>query len=316
MHYRSFADMSRTIEAKARKLPADIDLIVGIPRSGLFPASMISLLRNVPLADLDGFLDGRILSAGRTRRNANFDRDIGSFKKVLVVDDSILSGGSMQEARQKISAARLAANVCFCAIYSDAETHPRADIVLESVPAPRMFQWNVFHHPLLAQSCVDLDELILPPRTSKTSLDTLALDAWTPVCVPTKPVKHLVTSYPSTAQAEVEAYLGRLEIRYERLWMQDGQDDAIEHKARVYRETDAMVLLTSRDETAAHVAKEARRPVLSLQSQLVVQPGEASRFLEDVRIREGRLRTRDSIEKRHRRTRRMRRILRKLRILK
>jgi hypoxanthine phosphoribosyltransferase len=316
MHYRSFADMSRTLQAKAGKLPADIDLVVGIPRSGLFPASMISLLRNIPLADLDGFIDGRILSAGRTRRNANLDWDIGDFKKVLVVDDSVFSGGSMEEARRKISSKPSAANILFCAIYSDTETHPSADIVLESVPTPRMFQWNVFHHSLLARSCIDLDELILPPRNTSTLVSTPALDAWTPICVPTKRVQHLVTSYSSTERAEVEAYLDRLKIQYDQLWMQDAQEDSNQHKARVYRDIDAIVLLTSHDEAAAEIARQAHGPVLSLESQFIVRPTEASRFLEEVGFREARYRARGSAEKRHRRTRRMRHILRRLRVLK
>jgi len=316
MHYRSFADMSRTIQTKVGKLPADIDLVVGIPRSGLFPASMISLLRNIPLADLDGFIDGRILSAGRTRRNANLDCSIDSFRKVLVVDDSIFSGGSMQEARQKINAMPFAANTLFCAIYSDAETHQGADIVLESVPTPRMFQWNVFHHSLLAQSCIDLDELILPARDFSTLAGMPSLDGWTPTCVPTKPVQHLVTSYPTTVRAEVEVYLSRLRIHYDQLWMLDREEDSIEHKARVYRNAGSIVLLTSRDEAAAEIAREAHGPVLSLQSQVVVQPTDAGRFLEEVRYRDTRLRTRGNAEMRHRRTRRMRHILRKLRISK
>jgi hypothetical protein len=305
--------MSRVIQLRAPALPSDIDLVVGIPRSGLLPANMISLLRNVPLADLDGFIAGRILSAGRTRRQAAFDLSASGFRNVLVVDDSVFSGGSMREARQKLSDSGITANFIYCAIYSGAATHPDADIVLEVVPTPRMFQWNVFHHSLLARACIDLDDLILPPldgaRKAGMKLDCSKVS---PICVPTRPVGHLVTGHPELRRAEVEACLQSLDVAYDHLWMPSRGGDPVGFKARVYKNSNAIIMMTCSDEDAALIAEDAQRPVLSLESHLVVKPAGARRFLEEARSRNDFLLARAKGERRYRFVRRLRNIARRL----
>ena len=40
IEYRSIADMNNIIVKNLQKLPHDIDLVVGIPRSGLLPANL------------------------------------------------------------------------------------------------------------------------------------------------------------------------------------------------------------------------------------------------------------------------------------
>ena len=69
MNYRSIAQLSDQLVAWSRELPPDLDLVVGLPRSGLLAANILALYRNLPVADLDGFLAGRTLGAGTTRAN-------------------------------------------------------------------------------------------------------------------------------------------------------------------------------------------------------------------------------------------------------
>jgi orotate phosphoribosyltransferase len=165
VNYRSIEDLNRTIQTSVGLLPRDIELVVGIPRSGLLAATLISLALNLPLADLDGFIAGRVLSAGSTRRRALFDLSVGSFKRVLVVDDSLLSGTSMREAREKIAAAGQSDRCVFCAVYGPEEQNDAADIVLENVPRPRIFQWNIMNHRVLERCCFDIDGVLCSDPT-------------------------------------------------------------------------------------------------------------------------------------------------------
>src|SRR5688572_14461595 len=160
MNYRSIADMNDAIARNLHHIPRDIDLVVAVPRSGLLAGTMIALDLNLPLADLDGFLAGRILAAGRTRRQAGFDNDASQFKHVLVVDDSIRTGKAMAEARSRVTAAHPETQFTFCAIYGTRDSSGCGSLVFEVVPHPRMFQWNVMHHPLLKYCCVDIDGVL------------------------------------------------------------------------------------------------------------------------------------------------------------
>ena len=58
MNYRTFSDLNELIIRRLYILPKDIDLIVGIPRSGMVPANLIALYLNKSLTDLDSFING------------------------------------------------------------------------------------------------------------------------------------------------------------------------------------------------------------------------------------------------------------------
>jgi hypothetical protein len=64
MNYRSIATLNRQIVNWLDQLPSDLDLIVGIPRSGLLVANLLALHQNLPLTDIDGFLAGKIFYNG------------------------------------------------------------------------------------------------------------------------------------------------------------------------------------------------------------------------------------------------------------
>lgn len=190
--------MNRLIQTRASEFPRDADLVVGLPRSGLMAATFVSLALNLPLADLDGFLEGRILAAGSTRRRASFDLAAHEFHRVLVIDDSLLSGKSMQEARDKVAAAGLSGRCVFSAIYGTEDKNELADIVLDTVPWPRVFQWNLMNHHILQRACLDLDGVLCfdPPygieRNETQYVDFLQTAR--PMLVPGRPVAHIVTS--------------------------------------------------------------------------------------------------------------------------
>ena len=82
MNYRNINDLNEIILKRLYILPRDFDLIVGIPRSGMFPANLLALYLNRPVTDLDSFRNGHVYKAGE--RGQFFD--INQFKKILVVE--------------------------------------------------------------------------------------------------------------------------------------------------------------------------------------------------------------------------------------
>ena len=56
MKYITFNNLIETIRKNLWKIPRDIDFIIGVPRSGMIVASIISDYLNVPLMDLNSFL--------------------------------------------------------------------------------------------------------------------------------------------------------------------------------------------------------------------------------------------------------------------
>lgn len=71
-----------------------IDGVAFIPRSNVSPGSMIALYRNVPFTEVESLLNRSFFASGTTRKVRSPEK--GKLPKFLVVDDSVLAGGSFQ----------------------------------------------------------------------------------------------------------------------------------------------------------------------------------------------------------------------------
>jgi len=288
MNYRSVADLNDTILQNLRRLPQNLDLVVGVPRSGLLAANLLSLAANIPLTDVDGLLAGRLLATGRTRRRDSFGRRAGELKNILVIDDSISTGGSMREVRDKIAASGIEAMFTFCAVYGLKSTHDEVELILEPVPLPRMFQWNMLHHDYLRFCCVDIDGVLCVDPTEAENDDGPAYEAFlesaVAMHVPTRRIGYLVTSRLEKYRPQTEAWLAKTGIEYDKLIMLDlptkeARQQARAHgsyKAEVYRSVDAVLFIESEHLQAHEIAKHSGKPVLCIESQQIVTPSPLS----------------------------------------
>jgi uncharacterized HAD superfamily protein/adenine/guanine phosphoribosyltransferase-like PRPP-binding protein len=300
MHYRSVADMNETIVRNFHRLPPDIDLVVGIPRSGLLAATFISLTANIPMTDLDNFLAGRVFSSGTTKRRPALDRTMSEMRKVLVVDDSIKSGTALSAARAKVAEAGVAAEVIFSAVYGTLAKHEQADFVFEVVPWPRLFQWNFMHHDLLERSCVDIDGVLCLDPTHDENDDgpTYArfLAEARPFYGPTRKIAYLVTSRLEKYRSQTEAWLAAHGIEYDKLIMLDlpskeerqrmGAHGSF--KAEFYCRSDAELFIESEYDQAVKIARLSGKPVLCLETHQMISPGFLQKRLKQAKTAEGR----------------------------
>lgn len=67
MNYRSITDLNSTILRNIHRLLRGLDLVVGVPRSGLLAANLLALLANLRLSDLDSYVEGGVYTSGVTK---------------------------------------------------------------------------------------------------------------------------------------------------------------------------------------------------------------------------------------------------------
>ncbi len=302
MNFRSIAQLSDQLIAWSRGLPHDIDLVVGLPRSGLLAANIFALYRNLPLTDLDGFLAGRTMGAGKTRANplsnkadgdraaeALVDAAAGQFldrpRRVLVLDDSIWSGDTLREARVKIEAAGLPHHVRYGAVYVTPDSADLPDYYCEVLHYPRCFEWNVLHHHVLRGACLDMDGVLcLDPREHENDDGERYgqfLREARPLHLPTSFVGSIVTNRLEKYRPETEAWLARHGIEYGDLIMMDYPDGATRrqmntysaHKAAAYRRARATFFIESDIKQAVEIAHLAKKEVLCIDTMQMIQPG-------------------------------------------
>jgi uncharacterized HAD superfamily protein len=275
MFFRSINDMNMTILRNLEKIPQDIDLVVGIPRSGLLAANMLALYLNKPITDLDGLLEGRMLSKGK-RVVANFDGDIiGSAKKILIFDDCISRGTEINKAKARIEEAGLSDRAIYGCVFSFPENPHLADIVMEMIPRPMCFQWSCMYTPELSYSCVDIDGILCHDCPKEQDDDGAGyiefLEKATPLFLPTHEVRWLVTSRLEKYREHTERWLAKHNVPYQELIMLDVASQAEraeggahwKFKADFYKsQKDAWLFIESDPYSASEISKAAGKPAL------------------------------------------------------
>lgn len=284
MEYRSISDLANSIAAGAHRLPPDIDLIVGIPRSGVLAASILAIHLNLPLLDLTAFLEGKLPEVGRTFAKTLDGAPRPRYRKALIVDDSIWTGESILKVRERLAGAEIGAEVMIAAVYGAKEHHQEVDFVFETVKQPRLFQWNLMRHVRLNDACFDIDGVLCHDPSEMENDDgeryLLFLQQARPLLRPGVAIRHLVTSRLERYRKETEEWLATQGIRYEKLWMLD-LPSAEERrrlgahhtfKAKVYKDSGAMLFVESEDRQAVRIANLSGKPVLSIEFQRMVWP--------------------------------------------
>ncbi|MCJ8510701.1 hypothetical protein MUU53_22940 [Rhizobium lemnae] len=288
MQFRSMGDLSRTILNSMSVMPRDIDLVVGIPRSGLMAASLIATHMNLPLADLQGFCDGRLLQSGNTRRWRGLQINASSVSKVLVVDDSVRTGKSIGQAKEAISLHYPDLEAIYCAIYATSASRHQVDLALEIVALPRIFEWNALHNPTIQRSCVSMEgvicEAVEDVHFGEEDKYLEFLRSAKPRHVPTQHVGAILSMLPERYREVTVLWLGQLGITYDRLVMFDPETDAKEHadvcaklKGTFYKNSNLELFVEGHRKQATQIAAISGKPVLCVDNGMrLVAPAHAS----------------------------------------
>lgn len=271
MNYRNIKDLNNVILQKLSIIPRDFDLIVGVPRSGMLPANLLSLYLNRPYTDIDSFLNGHIYKAGA---RSQFFEAGGSHKKVLVVEDSVASGSAMKEVKESLKHLEDKFDLKYCAIYMVPGKEKMVDYFFEMVPLPRYFQWNILNHTTLEKACFDIDGVLCADPLPEQNDDgekyiDFILNA-PPLFIPGSKIGTIVTSRLEKYRKETVTWLEANNIKYNDLVMLDLPDMAARqkannhggHKAKAYMSKPYVLFIESELNQAIEINRISKKPVL------------------------------------------------------
>lgn len=226
MEFRSISDLNKIIKENIYRIQEEkIDLIVGIPRSGLLPASIISLYLNIPMTDFDSFLNGNIYNMGNTKVKENWIKNLDEAKHILIVEDSSVSGNSLKDAKVRLNTSKYKNRCKFLTIFVTEETKKYTDIYFDVCPVPRMFEWNYIHHHGVINACFDIDGVLCEDPTPMENDDgenyiNFIRNA-KPKFIPSFKIGYLVTSRLEKYREDTEYWLKKNKIQYDKLIMID-----------------------------------------------------------------------------------------------
>lgn len=280
MEFRSSGQLAVDIREWDQVLPR-FDIIVGVPRSGMLPASMLALRQNTLLMSLNELIAGLSPTGGSRSEGLPIRWD-----RMLILDDSIDSGRAMATVKSNVDALGLSGRVEFGAVYASGSRASRlVDHVHSVVRRPRMFEWNVLHHPALKDACMDIDGVLCPDPLSGQNDDgdeylRFLSDA---PCIYKPPVRvaKLVTGRLEKYRSVTVDWLNKNEIAYGDLIMLDGvsaEERRLSRcvprfKAGVYRASYSSIFVESSSLEASEIASLSGRAVFSVEHFLMFYPG-------------------------------------------
>jgi uncharacterized HAD superfamily protein/adenine/guanine phosphoribosyltransferase-like PRPP-binding protein len=274
MDYRTIADMSRLIIDNISRFRNRYDLVVGIPRSGLLPASMLALHLNLPVTDFEGLLEGRLLQTGRRLAGDGAVDLTRPQLRVLIVDDSVQSGRQLAEIKQRLTLSGLEMQFTFMVIYASDRGEQLVDLYLEKLPERRIFEWNVLNHNyFLAHACVDIDGVLCrDPGAGENDYGPAYekfLTEADPLFIPRSKVGWLVTNRLEKYRSLTRQWLLKHNVDYGELLMSPvgsreervGKYSHTRFKASMYQKTKAELFIESSEWQAGEIVRLTHKPV-------------------------------------------------------
>jgi uncharacterized HAD superfamily protein len=265
-------------------VPKNISLIVGVPRSGLLAANILALHLNLPLTDIQGLIENRIIESGERCKTRNRNRYPVDKHTVLVVDDSVATGNTMRKIKYKLSNSNLKAIVIYCGVYVSSKSERYVDFHFEQIQGDRVFEWNLMNSWIMGQSCTDLDGVLCEDPTEEENDDGERYKKFImqakPLLIPSRKMKCIVTCRLEKYRSLTEEWLKSQGIEYGSLVMMDFPDKEARlranchaaFKAQAYNKTQARLFIESSLKQAVEISKISSQPVLCIENQQMVYP--------------------------------------------
>jgi uncharacterized HAD superfamily protein len=265
LNVRSVTDLNRAILQNLHRLDRrQFDCVVGIPRSGMLPATIIATQLQLPLSDVESYARGYVFGRSGVV--------MGSLPRVLLVDDTSNRGGAMVRAVARIRdrAKEITRFAVFGPYRGDLSI---IDMFCEIVQGPRAFEWNILKHRRLGRWAIDFDGVLCRDPTKEENDDgpryANFLKKAPPIFLPKRPVGHIVTCRLERYRNETEHWLRKNGVEFARLHMMQHATKAERMaaggrgswKAGVAKETGAEFFIESCPKQAGIIAREAEIPV-------------------------------------------------------
>lgn len=253
------------------KLPK-IGGVVGCPRSGLIPASIIAVALSVPLYSVDGDvlvkLNHMTPNGGGRMKNYTEDKNL----PVLIVDDTVFYGTQIKEMknliRGKMPDREIITGCIYC--YTDSKKHP--DYYLRGLSYPHILEWNLFDCSYIKNTYIDFDGILCPDVPIEIVNDEEKYKSYIATVEPIKSNRPSLFTCGAICTGRLEKYrditerwLERHNVKYNNLIMFPGTEEERDRnhaqtvgrfKAEKLAESNCSFFIESCDFQSQIIAKE------------------------------------------------------------
>lgn len=212
------------------KLPP-LQGVIGIPRSGMIPASIISVNLSLPLYSLS---DNKLVLLNSMSPNGGSRMSVYEQNKsnnLLLIDDTAYSGAAMKKNKLLVESILPSSNIITSVLYSTPEAIKKnlVEISMFTVEFPHILEWNLFNaHPTLS-GMFDLDGVFCEDCPYEIAENEKRYEDWINNVNPIKtripklfPASAICTGRLEKYRQQTEKWLKKHEIKYSNLIMFQG----------------------------------------------------------------------------------------------
>tara|TARA_B100000287_G_scaffold397318_1_gene413778 strand:- start:21534 stop:22496 length:963 start_codon:yes stop_codon:yes gene_type:complete len=252
--------------------------IVGIPRSGMLPASMIAMWLNLPLYFLDPQNNLLPMSAATKFGGIRMLDYKDSNGKLLVVDDTIYAGTAMNNIKS-----RLNEDAYFCSVYLRPASELKPDFYARELNPPHLLEWNLFNCVYIEHALLDFDGILSPNVPYEICIDEERYIEYIknvkpfPHRIPKTRCKGIVTARLEKYRDITEWWLEKYGVNYGFLKMYPTEDEdkrdknhveeASTFKAKIFSQSDAKFFIESEIAEAVRIRKKSGKFVICPQEE-------------------------------------------------
>jgi hypothetical protein len=234
----TFAEMTRLSCELAEKLPPGVAGVIGIPRKGMLPATILAERMHLQLGDVDSYCRGGFLAGGKRRPFYSEDRDGGG--PIVVVDDGVSPGApSMNVALKRLRGPFPGQVFLSAAVWIPAGFPAPVDYWAARYETEAQFQEAEFLNTHNVESyAVDFDGVLCvdppPGETDDEARWTRIFNECRPLYLPRlKPVGAIISARMEKYRDVCETWLHRWGCRYRELILSPARSVAERESAPV-----------------------------------------------------------------------------------
>lgn len=217
----SSAQFQQDIKKLIGLIPPDITAIAGVARSGLSAATMLSMYLHLPMITIRQTMNDIVATGNGWRLGGT--RHVDPQKgRILVVDDTVMTGNSLRAIRPLVS--EKLGQAVYAAVYVNPRATKKPDIWAVDLPWPHILEWNMFNSILSPSMALDFDGILCQDCEPGSDDDgpkylNFIRNA-KPLYLPRRvPVPLIVTARIERYRKETEEWLARHKVKVGRLVM-------------------------------------------------------------------------------------------------
>jgi hypoxanthine phosphoribosyltransferase len=265
VHYVSMEKIVKDTARWCESLGSDFDTVVALPRSGLMVGSTIACILGKPLSTPEEYIKG---TQWVSSSFARYQHRIDFYNRVLLVDDSIVTGKQMEQAVLALKA-----------VYPDKEVIKAALYVAEGVNVDRYYkhinknhcwlcEYNLMHGKFSTVG-FDIDGVLSEDWDGRSDYTRFLYTA-KPYKIPVYDIDFVITARKEKYREITEHWLVTHNVKYKKLFMAPNDcKDGIKFKAKILLETKPQLYVESSQHIASRLHMLSGCPVVCIENNAI-----------------------------------------------